>query len=101
MVLPSLSVAAASAAVTVAAASAAVNVTVVNWCDNSMRVMVNPVGEELMHLRVDPPGGDPGEPFAALDGDKCTPGAAVTFIADGCVQIRFLPMLSSLRFPPL
>jgi alpha-D-xyloside xylohydrolase len=62
------------------------NVTVVPWCDNSMRVMVNPMGSVLQNLRVDPPGGDPGEPFAALDVSKCTPGAPITLTKDGSAQ---------------
>jgi alpha-D-xyloside xylohydrolase len=57
----------------VATASAAdPTVTVVPWCENSMRIMVTPAAE--FPVGVDPPGGDPGEPFAALI-NKCGPGA--------------------------
>ena len=58
-----------------AGAFAVPTVTVVPWCENSFRVMVTPVSSDT--VGVDPPGGDPGEPFAALI-DKCGPGASTT-----------------------
>ena len=38
--------------------------------------MVNPLRDTRIALGLadNPPGGDPGEPFAALDGATCTPG---------------------------
>ena len=71
----------ALAALTTGADATGVNVTVVPWCNNSMRVMVNPLGaaHAALGLGDNPPGGDPGEPFAALDGAVCTPGAPVSF----------------------
>ena len=61
-----------------AAASADPTVTVVPWCDNSFRVQITPAGS----LGVDPPGGDPGEPYAALV-KKCTVGTAAPLKAGG------------------
>jgi alpha-glucosidase (family GH31 glycosyl hydrolase) len=74
----------------VASSSAlAAKVTLVPWCDNSFRVMINPTAAQHAALLRDaagaawapvsdnPPGGDPGEPFAALDGAACTPGAPI------------------------
>ena len=70
-----------------APAATGFNVTVVPWCDNSMRVMINPLGDAKHRLRSNPPGGDPGEPFAALDVSVCAPGKPQTFVAqDGSAK---------------
>ena len=85
-----------AAGLVVSSSAMAAKVTLVPWCDNSFRVMINPTAAQHAALLRDagggkpgsgaaawapvsdnPPGGDPGEPFAALDGAACTPGAPI------------------------
>jgi hypothetical protein len=47
--------------------------------------MVNPPAAEEGELRADPPGGDPGEPFAALI-NKCGPGKPTPLEAGGVLK---------------